>query len=69
MHVHFESVVSENNYEISYFTLHTGLGEQQRYKTCIGVVQDLLPIALARPYSKYVLPEGTKVSKVHYVIV
>ena len=40
-----------------------GTGEQERYTTCIGIVQNILPIALARPYSKYVLPEGTKVSQ------
>lgn len=37
-----------------------GSGEQPRYKTCIGVVQNLMPLALARPYSQYILPEGTK---------
>ncbi|XP_064384785.1 endothelin-converting enzyme homolog isoform X2 [Halichondria panicea] len=54
--------LSDNFVNVYYaFTKTTqGSGEQQRYKTCIGVVQDLLPIALARPYSKYVLPQGTK---------
>ena len=39
----------------------TGRGEGERYETCVNVVQDALPIALARPYSKFVLPPGTKV--------
>ena len=38
-----------------------GRGEGERYETCVNVVQDALPIALARPYSKFVLPPGTKV--------
>ena len=39
-----------------------GRGDGERYETCIKVVQEAFPIALARPYSKHVLPPGTKVS-------
>ena len=40
-----------------------GLSVQpQRYTTCIGVAQTIMPMALARPYADYVLPTGTKVS-------
>eukprot|EP00731_Ephydatia_muelleri_P016049 Em0009g473a len=38
-----------------------GLSVQpQRYTTCIGVAQTIMPMALARPYADYVLPTGTK---------
>ena len=39
-----------------------GRGEGERFETCVNVVQEALPIALARPYSQFVLPPGTKVS-------
>ena len=40
-----------------------GLSVQpQRYTTCIGVAQTIMPMALAMPYADYVLPTGTKVS-------
>ena len=39
----------------------TGEGWRQRYQTCISVVQQAMPIALARPFTDYILPEGTKV--------
>ena len=38
-----------------------GRDDGERYMTCIKVVQEAFPIALARPYSKHVLPPGTKV--------
>jgi hypothetical protein len=41
-----------------------GRGQGERYETCVNVVQEALPIALARPYSQFVLPPGTKVK--HY---
>lgn len=45
----------------STFTLATqGRGEGERFETCVNVVQEALPIALARPYSQFVLPPGTK---------
>ena len=44
-----------------YTVLILGRGDGERYVTCIKVVQEVLPIALARPYSRYVLPPGTKV--------
>ena len=47
----------------------TGRGEGERYETCVNVVQDALPIALARPYSKFVLPPGTKVVYYTYVCI
>lgn len=39
-----------------------GRGEGERFETCVNVVQEALPIALARPYSQFVLPPGTKVN-------
>ena len=43
-----------------------GLSVQpQRYTTCIGVAQDIMPMALARPYTDFVLPAGTKVINLH----
>ena len=46
-----------------------GRGEGERYEICVNVVQDALPIALARPYSKIVLPPGTKVKYYMYVYI
>jgi len=44
------------------FMLDTqGSGKLERYKTCISTVQMILPIALARPYTDFVLMNGTKV--------
>jgi len=43
------------------FMLDTqGSGKLERYKTCISTVQMILPIALARPYTDFVLMNGTK---------
>jgi endothelin-converting enzyme len=38
----------------------TGQGSRQRYQTCISVTQNIMPLALARPYTDYLLPNGTK---------
>lgn len=38
----------------------TGQGSRQRYQTCLSVVQQIMPIALARPFTDYILPPGTK---------
>lgn len=38
----------------------TGSGEIDRNQTCLAIVQQAMPIALARPYTEYVLPSGTK---------
>ena len=38
-----------------------GTGQQERYQTCIDYVQRLMPIALSRPFTDYVLPDGSKV--------
>ena len=43
-------------------TTAAGRGQGERYETCVNVVQEALPIALARPYSQFVLPPGTKVN-------
>ena len=46
-----------------------GLSVQpQRYTTCIQVAQSIMPMALARPYTDFVLPNGTKVSFIPAVI-
>ena len=37
-----------------------GVGQRDRNETCLALVQGALPIALARPYTEYVLPGGTK---------
>ena len=39
----------------------TGQGLRQRYQTCLSVVEAVMPIALARPFTDYILPPGTKV--------
>lgn len=39
----------------------SGSGGKERYQECIGLAQTILPIALARPYTDFILPEGTKV--------
>ena len=33
--------------------------------SCIALVQELLPLALARPYVEQYLPEGTRVRQPH----
>ena len=37
-----------------------GSGERNRNETCLAIVQRAMPIALARPYTEYILPGGTK---------
>jgi endothelin-converting enzyme len=37
-----------------------GSGERDRNETCLAIVQRAMPIALARPYTEFVLPGGTK---------
>ena len=37
-----------------------GSGQRSRNETCLSYVQAAMPIALARPYTEYVLPGGTK---------
>ena len=48
-------------YSVLLYPTSAGRGEGERYETCVNVVQEALPIALARPYSQFVLPPGTKV--------
>jgi endothelin-converting enzyme len=38
----------------------TGEGSRQRYQTCLSIVQEIMPIALARPFTDFILPRGTK---------
>ena len=45
-----------------------GSGQKERYKTCISTVQSVLPIALARPYTEFVLMNGTKVSGASFCV-
>ena len=46
--------------DLRFLTAHTV--QPQRYTICIEVAQTIMPMALARPYTDYVLPTGTKVS-------
>lgn len=52
----FTSALDKFNDEVS------GSGGGQRYKECIEVAQDIMPIALAKSYTDFVLPNGTKES-------
>ena len=42
----------------------SGDGEKDRYKFCISLVQDAMPIALALPYTNVLIPKETKVCNV-----
>ena len=37
-----------------------GSGQRDRNETCLAIVQSAMPIALARPYTEFILPGGTK---------
>ncbi len=48
-----------NNYYA--FTQATvGSGKVDRYLTCISLLEDIVPFTVARLYTDYVLPEGTR---------
>ena len=38
----------------------SGTGQVERYKTCVGAVQSFAPMPLARLFTDYVLPPGTR---------
>jgi hypothetical protein len=39
-----------------------GSGQEERYVSCISLVQDIMSIALAVPYTKFILAPYTKVN-------
>ena len=41
-----------------------GDGEKDRYKLCVSLVQEVMPTALALPYTNVLIPKETKVCNV-----
>ena len=62
----YTTYLSQNFSDVYYKFAHnvTGSGAKPRNITCISLVQKVLPISLARLYTEFILPEGTKSSVV-----